>query len=158
MISSLAYSGQLSLLESITTSGSLSPQKQSQDPTGQKCTSYCFSCKTHLPCNHFSKNRSRQDGLARQCKSCLAKYYAMRKLHKLPHGQLCQSCGEEPAKVWDHDHKTMEHRGWLCNRCNLALGHAKESIERLGNLIRYLSTHVDATQNQIEDSVSKEAV
>jgi hypothetical protein len=52
----------------------------------------------------------------------------------------------------------MEHRGWLCNRCNLALGHAKESIERLGNLIRYLSTHVDATQNQIEDSVSKEAV
>lgn len=62
-------------------------------------------------------------------------------------GGRCAACGELPnpdglpveqSLHVDHDHETGEVRGLLCNRCNLALGYAHESIARLWGLIRYL--------------------
>jgi hypothetical protein len=45
----------------------------------------------------------------------------------------------EPGKVHlDHDHNTGAFRGWLCNRCNLALGHFGDSIADLELGIAYL--------------------
>ena len=38
----------------------------------------------------------------------------------------------------DHDHATGVVRGLLCRNCNLALGHAKDSLQRLHGLIDYL--------------------
>ena len=38
----------------------------------------------------------------------------------------------------DHCHTTGQFRGWLCNSCNCALGFAKDSTERLEQLIAYL--------------------
>ena len=38
----------------------------------------------------------------------------------------------------DHDHKTGIVRGLLCRNCNLALGHAKDSLQRLQGLMDYL--------------------
>lgn len=46
-----------------------------------------------------------------------------RAAHVAEHGPACQLCGRVP-KVGlheDHDHKTHQHRGWLCHRCNRAL-------------------------------------
>jgi len=40
----------------------------------------------------------------------------------------------------DHDHKTGYFRGFLCNNCNRALGHFKESEEILINALHYLMT------------------
>jgi len=34
----------------------------------------------------------------------------------------CESCGNIEKLCLDHDHVTKEPRGWLCRRCNLALG------------------------------------
>ena len=58
-------------------------------------------------------------------------------------GQSCAVCHEpEPGRTgfWciDHDHKTGVVRGILCHDCNLALGHAKDSPDRLIALAAYL--------------------
>ena len=39
----------------------------------------------------------------------------------------------------DHDHETGAVRGLLCNHCNLLLGHAGDSVERLTKALEYLS-------------------
>lgn len=54
----------------------------------------------------------------------------------------CAICGSDsPGKTgWhvDHDHKTQKVRGLLCMHCNLVLGHARDSVERLEAAIAYL--------------------
>ena len=57
-------------------------------------------------------------------------------------GGKCAACGEFPDDtrplMVDHDHRTGRVRGMLCNSCNLALGRARESINRLRGLILYM--------------------
>lgn len=50
----------------------------------------------------------------------------------------CQVCGSEDRICWDHDHKTGEHRGWLCNKCNSVLGFVNDNTDTLRGLIQYL--------------------
>jgi hypothetical protein len=38
----------------------------------------------------------------------------------------------------DHCHATGKVRGLLCNSCNSALGYAKDNIDVLTNMIKYL--------------------
>lgn len=40
-----------------------------------------------------------------------------------PRSELCEAGCRNAASVMDHDHKTGAFRGWLCNECNVALGH-----------------------------------
>lgn len=40
--------------------------------------------------------------------------------------------------VFDHCHQHGGFRGWICHRCNIALGHVDDSVERLEQLIAYL--------------------
>lgn len=79
-------------------------------------------------------------------------------------GGVCAACGTDEPKghgwVTDHDHAccpTVECcgnciRGILCNNCNLALGHSKDSVERLQQLIDYLNRTADAAINTKEMS------
>lgn len=62
--------------------------------------------------------------------------------------QNCEACGTPFALTTthhgaccDHDHKTNKFRGWICNDCNLALGRAGDSRDRLQLLINYLDRH-----------------
>ena len=58
-----------------------------------------------------------------------------------PQPKFCELDGRplEPGKVHlDHCHVTGKFRGWLCNRCNLALGHFGDSIVGLQRAIAYL--------------------
>lgn len=56
----------------------------------------------------------------------------------------CAICGDSTAldevRV-DHDHKTGEIRGLLCNRCNLAIGQFEDNTKTLQNAITYLEKH-----------------
>lgn len=65
-------------------------------------------------------------------------------------GDCCAICGTTEKKVsrgharyWsiDHDHRTGEVRGLLCQRCNTILGLADDNIGTLENAILYLRRH-----------------
>ena len=63
---------------------------------------------------------------------------------RLP-SSTCEIC-DEPEKehartVFDHNHKTGKFRGWLCQRCNRALGMVKDDKELLKKLIKYLEAN-----------------
>lgn len=62
--------------------------------------------------------------------------------HKKP--DTCEVCGHVvdgktvKCLVFDHNHATGEHRGWLCSNCNVALGLAGDNPEILEALAKYL--------------------
>ena len=54
---------------------------------------------------------------------------------------LCAVCNEEPGSrglFVDHCHSTNKVRGLLCTNCNVALGMAEDSVDRLMALAAYL--------------------
>lgn len=59
-----------------------------------------------------------------------------------PKPENCELCGKHViarGKMHlDHSHKTGLFRGWLCNTCNLALGHLGDCITGLRKAIAYL--------------------
>jgi len=52
---------------------------------------------------------------------------------------LCEICNSSGTLCFDHNHKTDKFRGWICKRCNFALGLVKDNIETLQKMITYLS-------------------
>lgn len=52
--------------------------------------------------------------------------------------EQCEICGAIGKICFDHDHKTGLFRGWICSRCNLALGLVKDNEELLISLSEYL--------------------
>lgn len=57
-------------------------------------------------------------------------------------GDACGICGGQSNNgrrlSIDHCHTTNEIRGLLCNRCNLMVGHARDSVEILRAAIAFL--------------------
>jgi hypothetical protein len=55
---------------------------------------------------------------------------------------VCEICAEPEPKGrklhFDHCHKSGRFRGWLCNRCNKALGMARDDPEILVRMAAYL--------------------
>ena len=88
------------------------------------------------------------------------------KLEKLagrPRPIICEipNCGSTKKICFDHDHKTNEFRGWICDNCNKALGHVKDRIEILENLIVYLRNNNENTSSGLRehnDSVEPEVL
>jgi len=63
-----------------------------------------------------------------------------------PKPDACEVCGsneqyEHIGICFDHDHTTGQFRGWLCAKCNLALGLVDDNPERLLKLALYLEQH-----------------
>ena len=52
-----------------------------------------------------------------------------------------------PDEDWvlDHDHLTGEFRGWLCNKCNSALGWFKDDPKIISKALDYLKEHNNGT-------------
>lgn len=60
-------------------------------------------------------------------------------------GNVCAICGSDDpgrSRGWhtDHDHETGAIRGILCHGCNVALGHAGDSADRLRAMADYLDS------------------
>jgi hypothetical protein len=62
---------------------------------------------------------------------------------KPDHCEVCGAAGSDFKRglCFDHDHDTGAFRGWLCTRCNVALGMVNDSVERLQALSDYLRVH-----------------
>lgn len=59
-----------------------------------------------------------------------------------PRPDRCDVCRESGRRIaFDHCHQSGKFRGWLCQRCNLLLGHAEDSAELLFKLGRYVKAH-----------------
>lgn len=118
---------------------------------------WCITHKRWEPRADFSRDRSRGDGLEKQCR--LAKAQKNRRLKlkhrygisiedeariwRAQHGRCSICCDHlEPARFdIDHDHLTGKARGLLCKPCNRLLGHAREQIRILEAAIAYLRAH-----------------
>ena len=95
-------------------------------------------------CNVHGQRR-----LKRICKTCCNKSRnRCKKLHrtknyKYPKTDHCETCKKITDKLClDHNHKTEEHRGWLCNECNTAIGKLgaqfDTDIEGIEAILKYL--------------------
>ena len=118
-------------------------------------TRKCSKCGTEYPLSDkfFSKNQSTNTGgdkyFRPECKNCqqsatkgkAAAFKRAGKPNRPPLGTPCDNpwCKRTDKKlVFDHDHLTLEHRGWLCDNCNRSMGMLGDTIESLEHAIRYL--------------------
>lgn len=56
---------------------------------------------------------------------------------------VCEICGDKcetrSRLSIDHDHETNEVRGFICLRCNMLLGYARDNVDILNMAIAYLN-------------------
>lgn len=50
----------------------------------------------------------------------------------------CPTCLQLGKMCIDHDHETKELRGWLCKKCNIALGYMQDDYESIIRLSEYI--------------------
>lgn len=50
----------------------------------------------------------------------------------------CDVCKRPGQICFDHCHRSKKFRGWLCQNCNKALGHVKDSAKLLRKLAGYI--------------------
>ena len=57
--------------------------------------------------------------------------------------EICGAFGKDLKRglCFDHDHNTGKFRGWICTRCNLILGLAKDNSELLIKLSEYIKNN-----------------
>lgn len=125
--------------------------------THKKCT----KCHITQPLSEYRKAGGTT--IRSDCKTCCDKInkpyrrrYLLKKLYGISledynnlveqQNNLCAICGnpephEGASLAVDHNHTTGKIRELLCSRCNLLLGHSKDSIETLKKAIQYLVKH-----------------
>ena len=102
----------------------------------------CIYCEQSKPINEFPKHKQNKDRLDNRCRSCIKEQSNLRKeLHKTApeKPELCECCGKIP-RVWhlDHDHYDNSFRGWLCDKCNTAIGILGDDVSGVTNAMNYL--------------------
>lgn len=125
--------------------------------------------------NRFERGKGDKYGKVSRCKTCTqakakAWYYGdhekAKKLgrlyqYKRRHGErltdaeaaqladsnlgYCDLCADYGTVMVDHDHRTEARRGFLCSRCNFALGGFQDSAELLEKAAQYLRYYREQT-------------
>jgi hypothetical protein len=106
----------------------------------------CTRCKTEKPATaeFFPPHSKKRNGFDSWCRKCRSTYRnainRSRFRNTIADEDLiqiktttheCVICGCNGPLVVDHDHKTNEIRGILCNHCNRGLGHFRDDPELL---------------------------
>ena len=95
--------------------------------------------KTGIKLPPFTEEHKKKIGLGNtRPNSEYHRFMKTKKSASRPKPEQCEICGAMGTIVFDHDHKTDLFRGWICNRCNLALGLVKDNTETLMAMINYL--------------------
>tara|TARA_R110001592_G_scaffold218372_1_gene472413 strand:+ start:975 stop:1415 length:441 start_codon:yes stop_codon:yes gene_type:complete len=117
-----------------------------------KCTKHCYDRKNF--CNECEKKRGK-DYRKRNPETVLLKrqqYYATKVYNttlekyqeRMASSDKCQVCGSKDKLCYDHDHKTMEFRGVLCNKCNRSIGILGDTLESIEKVLIYLKGNNNA--------------
>jgi hypothetical protein len=147
------------------------PLRRMKSWAGEICTE--TDCDKPVVTNGFCENhykvarrRNNPEAQAIRNKAFKARTRAnQEQLMGRPRPMFCELCqqegynlGRKPSIVFDHDHATGLSRGWLCDRCNKALGLVKDSTSLLRKMIQYLETSNGATYNQTAECVANESI
>ena len=134
-------------------------------------TKTCSKCFQVLPVNCFARNSGAKH-LRSGCKKCSNELSivsrSLRRTIKEPNKDyVCPICGlnNEQSKgkggairgswVLDHNHKTKEFRGWLCHKCNRALGAFNDDYKILLKAVDYLKGEINSGQECFDSSIPK---
>ena len=108
---------------------------------------YCSVCKNLKHQSEFALHshidRYGRKYLKNQCRPCANAndkiLYNLKKIHGPSKPTYCIVCEQENNKLQlDHDHETLQFRGWLCSTCNVGIGKLKDDIRLLERAIKYL--------------------
>ena len=109
----------------------------------------CAYCREYKPFSEFTFKDKKKGLFNSRCKECKSAY-RLSKEHDVPFEELrvymkdihaCQICEgsfDVLRKCLDHDHKTGEIRGVLCNKCNAGVGLLGDSMEAVEKALAYL--------------------
>lgn len=104
-------------------------------------TKICLYCKIEKSIQFFPKHKQNKDRLDNRCRDCIKQQSLLRKeLHKIApdRPEVCECCKKIPAKwALDHDHSDNSFRGWLCDKCNTAIGNLGDNMEGIVNAMNY---------------------
>jgi hypothetical protein len=121
----------------------------------------CTRCKKDKPetSEFFPPHNKKKNGLDSWCRECRRGYrneicrgkfrasILDEKLKEIKRDIIeCVICGSNEQLVVDHDHKTNEIRGMLCNHCNRGLGHFRDDPE----LLEYARIYLLSAKNSEE--------
>ena len=134
-------------------------------------TKVCVKCRQTLPLTDFGLTGGTSYRRT-ECRRCNRHLTTVRMVLRkncppVPVDHHCPICGlsEQDVRgfgglnrgpwVLDHDHDTLQFRGWLCHKCNRSLG-GFSSAAVLERAIAYLTTIrvglIEATMNLLEDN------
>jgi len=121
----------------------------------------CTRCSNYKPetIEFFPLHNKKKNGLDSWCRDCRNSYRSEirrgnyrnmisdKDLKDILSSTIrCTICGNEETLVVDHDHKTNQIRGMLCNHCNRGLGHFKDDPD----LLEYARIYLLASKNDLE--------
>lgn len=124
-----------------TTSDVQSEPSPKSETTGQKCT----KCGETKPLGEFPRRDGPTRAPRRVCYECRNKHEAqirqLKKVHPKPEPGPCPICATHTEEwVLDHNHETMEFRGYICKHCNAGIGLLKDSPSIVSNALKYLNS------------------
>ena len=103
----------------------------------------CKECLRIMDLSQFKKDKTKIFGYQFICKACsysknIYKNVSNSSIYMQTKSESCQICGAIENTYFDHCHDSNKFRGWLCNNCNLALGHFKDDPLTLVKAAQYL--------------------
>ncbi|MFA7222777.1 MAG: endonuclease VII domain-containing protein [Bacilli bacterium] len=111
----------------------------------------CSICKKRYSFNMFVVCNHSPDKKGSICSKCALTYHRESNIRgygisieeydrmKKEQGSKCAICGRGGHLYVDHNHKTGEVRGLLCNSCNSAIGQLQDSPVVVAKALRYLT-------------------
>jgi len=121
-----------------------------------KGTNICIKCGEEKPVTSFARYyvAAQTEAVCVKCRKNLGdRVKELKKKHPKPDPKTfqCPIC-ERKGFSWkmgatlDHDHKTGNFRGWICNKCNSALGFFEDDINYVRRSVNYLEEYEDRCQ------------